>query len=47
MDLSKLKPVHQETIETMLSMKKQGVPVSDEAIQEVYDKCLALADVVE
>lgn len=42
MDLSKLKPEHQQTIRTLQSMKASGVPVSDEAIQEVYDRCLEL-----
>lgn len=44
MDLSKLKPVHQQTIKTMQSMKALGVPMSDNAIQEVYDRCLKLKE---
>lgn len=43
MDLSKLKPVHQQTIQIMQSLKASGYPITDEAIQEVYDKCIALA----
>jgi hypothetical protein len=42
-DISKLHPVHQETIKTISNLKQAGYPFTDQAIQNIYDLVLPLA----